>query len=224
MLHYAATEFNHPVAVSSYCTPSITNCTGLVVHVGSERLVPIAGTLAVVAVRWSDGKAATSPVTEHVALKAQDGVTYQYNTTAFATILSAAGCATLSDCFIKLTLTDGSGADVAPVTFQWLTLWKDAKLAPANLTVVDARAGLSGDSNTSVVEVTISSNMVAPNVMVHCNQLTDFGAFDNNAVMLFPDTPRTLRFTSKAFAPLGPLLPCTRAADFYAVSVNGLSG
>ena len=59
--------------------------------------------------------------------------------------------------------------------------------------------------------------------MVHCRLVNDFGSFDTNGVLLVPGTPRTLTYTPKAFAPAGAHTPCSKAADFYAVSMNGLS-
>ena len=69
----------------------------------------------------------------------------------------------------------------------------------------------------------MTSDAVAPNVMVHCREPTDFGSFDDNGLLLMPGKAATLVYTPRAFAPVGPHRPCQAAADFYAVAANGLS-
>lgn len=117
-----------------------------------------------------------------------------------------------------------------PSNYQWLTLWRDAELVPAELTITTRTATSTSDNTTTtltgVVHVTVSSDVVSPNVMVHCREPTDFGSFDTNGVLLLPGQPATLVYTPRAFSPRGGVgahTPCATSADFYAVAVNGLS-
>ena len=231
LLHYAAADFNAAVAVSSYCTPSITACTGVVVHIGSDLLKPISGAvLQVRLVRWSDG-VATPSGTEAVSVPAQHGATFTYNSTAFAKMLAHAGCASVADCFVAFDLLaptavgpeaggaaagDASGTSIAPTGSPWLTLWKDAVVPAATLTLTAAPAVGGGNA----VEVTVTSDAVAPQAMVHCGEPSDFGSFDVNGVTLLPRVPFKFVYTPRAFAPAGKHTPCTAAASFYVVGMN----
>ena len=235
LLHYAATRFNAPVTVSSYCLPSITNCTGTLFHVKSELLDRFTGTLEVSAVRWADGFHGAAATAE-VALDSQAGASFNYTGAAFLSLLTAAGCDKknpVSTCFLQARLLSAAGVVrgaasspdpelMAPVNYQWLTLWRDAALTATRFTIT-AQPERASSSATGAVAVTVSSSAVAPYVMVHCGLPTDFGAFDDNGILMLPGESRTLIYTPKAFAPAGEHVPCSQAADFYAVSMNGLS-
>ena len=74
------------------------------------------------------------------------------------------------------------------------------------------------------MRVTVTSDAVAPQVMVHCGQASDFGQFDQNGILLMPGVPATVLYTPKAQPSIvGTHTPCAQARDFYAVAVNGLS-
>lgn len=226
LLHYTAMRFNAKVAVSTFCTPSIMACAGLAVHVSSELLSSVSGTLGLTAIRWKDGKAGNATTTQ-VVLKPQSGANVTVAGADFAAILASAGCNSVAECFVEARLhspgaipadRDTRPALLAPVTHQWLALWRNVTLAPARLALT---AAPSPDGRG--VAVTVSSDAVAPMTMVHCRNPGDFGAFDANGVTLMPSEPQTLTYTPKAFAPGGPHDPCTVAEDFYAVAINGLS-
>ena len=240
LLHYAAARFNSDVTISSYCLPSITNCSGMHVHVKSELLGAVTGTLDVSAVRWADGNVGAAATTT-VALTAQSGANFTYSGSAFSALLTAANCDKrdpVGTCFIQARLqiddapgrVEGSTPPLVPVNYQWLTLWRDAKLAATKFAIhiaaepvlVTAASGASGAA-AAAVKVTVSSTEVAPYVMVHCRLPGDFGSFDNNGMLMMPGERRTLVYTPKAFAPAGKHTPCSKASDFYAVSMNGLS-
>ena len=200
--------------------PSIQNCSSVTVHVSSERLIAVTGSLSLQVVRWVDGKSGAATAFP-VSLNPQGGFSAVVDSD---TMLKAVGCAARTDCFIvaRLTKTAGGTELLAPVSYQWLTLWRDAALKPAQLTILSASP--AGDEHTAgALNVTVSSDSVAPNVMVHCSQATDFGKFDTNGLLLMPGQPVTLLYTPQAFAPAGQHTPCTTASEFYAVSVNGLS-
>lgn len=242
LLHYAAAQFYSAVAVSSFCTPSITACTGVVVHIGSEKLEPLKNAvLQVDVIRWTDGVASTV-AEQSVSLGAQGGATFAYNGTRFTSMLKTAGCASVSDCFVstKLVLRSdphGSGGNdgsataageiaIAPPSYQWLTLWKHAVLKPATFTLTTATLRANegaGDDTQSAVEVTVTSNVVAPQAMVHCGEASDFGSFDTNALLLLPNVPTKFIYTPRAFEPAGKHTPCAKGKDFYVVAVNGIT-
>ena len=218
LLHYSAMKFSSQVAVSTVCLPSIGNCAAVSVHVSSEKLAAVTGTLSIKVVRWADGKSGAASTTP-LSIKPQGGATVAADSAKFGAMLKAAGCATTADCFVSASLKSADAQ--APVSYQWLTMWKDAKLKPAKLSVVSAVAA----GSDGAMRVTVVSDAVAPQTMVHCGQATDFGQFDTNAILLMPGVPVTLLYTPKAQPSIaGTHTPCTRAADFYVVAANGLSG
>jgi hypothetical protein len=227
LLHYEAGRFNAPISVSSYCLPSITNCTGIAVHVSSEELSPLDGILSVSAVRWGDGSKGER-LTEKASLQAQGSFSTTYEGAVFAALLKDGGCTSVADCFVEvkfdihqfdLPAVPALASRPPPINYQWITLWRDALLKPAKLTLTATRNDTSG-----VVSVTVTSDAVAPTVMVHCGQTSDFGTFSmNNGMVVLPGIDHTLLYTPRAFAPAGKMTPCTTAADFYAVAINGLS-
>lgn len=220
LLHYAAMRYNAPVAVSLYCTPSIQECSSIEVHVSSELLNATRGSLDLQVVHWAgkEGPTTSTPV----AIKSQGSFSMSLNT---ANLLNASGCTAHSDCFVVARLISETGDNLlAPMAFQWLTLWRGAALLPAKLTIVSVSAALSNDgASEGALHITISSDAVAPNVMVHCGEASDFGYFDTNGLLLHPDQPVTLLYTPRAFAPAGEHTPCTKKEDFYAVAINGMS-
>ena len=210
------------------CCTSPENCSGVLIHAASEELSPITGTLSVSVVLWATGKAAPA-TTRHVALPSQSGASFTFQGSEFTGMLQASGCAAVADCYVEAQLLhaseDTAAAEapslLAPVNHQWLTLWRDAALLPTNLTIVSVHPAPAAGGGA--LEVTVSSDAVAPSVMVHCGQETDFGRFDTNGITLLPHQPVTLLYTPQGFAPVGPHTPCSKVADFYAVAVNGLS-
>jgi beta-mannosidase len=231
LLHYAAMRFNAKLTVSTYCTPSITACTAVAVHVSSELLSEASGTLSLTAIRWQDARTGI-PTTVQVALNPQSGFNFTVADDDFIAILKSAGCDVVADCFIEAKLTSSgqlAGGEndapmlLAPVTHQWLALWRNITLLPATLAVTTVPSVGAHGASTGAVAVTVTSNVITPNVMVHCGKPTDFGAFDSNGVLLMPGVPQTLVYTPKAFAAGGRHDPCTSAKDFYAVAINGIS-
>ena len=154
-----------------------------------------------------------------MSVPAQGGAAVQLNESEFAAILTAGGCSDTTECFVASRLADTLTAEaIAPDAYQWLSDWRDARLQPATLRIT-AQPGAGG-----AVDVTVSSSAVAPQVMVHCGEATDFGWFSDNGLMLLPGQNRTVTYAPR----VGPLgtgahTPCTGASSFYAVSVNGLS-
>jgi beta-mannosidase len=222
LLHYAAMRYNSRVAVSSFCTPSIENCSAITAHVSSQRLGPVTGTLQLQVVRWADGKAGTITASP-LSLKPQSGATVVVDDVRFSMMLKDAGCASRAECFVKLSFNSSNAQ--APVAYQWLTLWKDANLKAAKLSVVLAVAAAAGNEANGTLSVTVLSDAVAPQVMVHCAQASDFGSFDSNAILLMPGVRSTVMYTPKSQPSISSAhTPCTKATDFYAVAVNGLSG
>ena len=219
LLHYSAMKFNSQVAVSMVCLPSVGECSAVSVHVSSEKLVAVTGSLSIKMERWADGNSGAVAITP-LSIKPQGGATVAADSAKFGTMLKAAGCATTAECFLSASLQSADAQ--APVSYQWLTMWKDAKLKPAKLSVVSAVATGGSDG---AMRVTVVSDAVAPQVMVHCGQASDFGQFDTNAMLLMPGVKMTLLYTPKAQPSIaGKHTPCTKAADFYVVAANGLSG
>jgi beta-mannosidase len=231
LLHYEAKRFYAPVAVSSFCSPSIGSCSSVSVVVASDRLSAVTGWLCVSVVRWKDGvETHTAAARKLLTVAGQGAATLSLNSSEFAALLTAGGCTNSTGqphnaaCFITSRFTaQTTGELVAPVTHQWLSYWRDAELQPAKLTLTTTNAGAAGDGR---VAVTVSTDAVAPNVMVHCGQASDFGWFDDNAFMLMPGANKTVTYTPRA-GPIGTdahHTPCTASGgSFYVVSVNGLS-
>ena len=236
LLYYEATRFYSTIAMSSYCLPSIENCTAVDIHITSDLIGrgDLAATLQVNLTRWRDGASTTVMLTS-LSIPSQNGTTVQLNASRFTAAFRVAGCANTSECFLTSRLLgsgSSSGSTVAPDNHQWLTLWRDARLSTASLQI-QARA--AGGKSDGTVEVTVSSNQVAPSVMVHCGKDTDFGWFNDNGLLVRPDAPVTITYTPRpGQATRGPAsrphTPCTApvtglegTSGFYAVSVNGIS-
>eukprot|EP01043_Picozoa_sp_COSAG02_P015707 COSAG02_NODE_676_length_18610_cov_44.695532_11_plen_299_part_00 len=170
LLHYEARRFYADVAMSSYCLPSIENCTAVNIHVTSDltERTDLRATLQVNLTRWSDGKSSTV-MSVPLSIPMQNGTTIEVNASSLADAFLAAGCASASECFLTSRLQDSNIVSrsklLAPDNYQWLTLWKHAKLSVASLRI--QTQAVRGSSEGSV-EVTVSSDYVAPNVMVHC--------------------------------------------------------
>ena len=207
MLHYEATRFNSAVTMSSFCTPSIQQCTGFEVHVSSDLLTPFEAKLTFAVGRWADGRETTVPGTHVLPVAKQGGALVKIGGPVFARMLKDAGCtAGGSECYIAQRMAPidtGALRNAAPhatVTvppnYQWLTLWRDANLPAATFSITAVPAGRpdgadragGGAGNTRGVggsmRVTVISDATAPYVMVHCGEPTDFGWFDDNALML----------------------------------------
>jgi beta-galactosidase/beta-glucuronidase len=170
LLHYEAARFYSTVAISSYCLPSIENCSVVDIHITSDLTErnDLMATLQVNLTRWRDGKSITV-MSIPVMIPVQNGTTVQFNATSLSIALQTAGCASTSECFLtSRLLATGRGFNttlLAPDKHQWLTLWKDAKLLNASFQIHTKVAKGSLDGS---VEVTVSSDTVAPAVMVHC--------------------------------------------------------
>lgn len=225
LLHYVAMQYNHKVVISSFCTPSIRACTGISVHVSSEQLSAVVGTLSLTAIRWNDARVGLAS-TRKVALRPQAGVNFTFAGNEFTAMLQSAGCTAAAACFVEAKLmssTTGASTMIAPVSQQPLALWRNITLAPAEFNVSTTP---SPDHGAGAVAVTVESDVVSPNVMLHCRKVGDFGAFDRNGVLLMPSEPQTLIYIPKATSKLaaaGTHDPCTSTKDFYAVAINGLS-
>ena len=178
-----------PVAISSYCSPSITQCTNVVVHVGSERMAAATLRINIWAVPYANGDLHNVD-TRTVTLDAMGSVQYTINNTQQF-------CA-WSDCLFHMEVHDAQ--ELLSMHDQYLSLFRDAQLKPATLSV---QPGPNFES------VTVSSNAVAPSVMVYAN--VPGGHFSDNALLLLPNSPVTLTWS-------GP-----PATAFYAVAINGFA-
>merc|ERR1711964_772917 len=120
--------------------------------------------------RWADG--ATLPIlSKPIKIGSSSGITVTLDSSAFFAGLHATKCASIADCFLTTRLVNGvGGQSLAPDNQQWLTPWRSAKLQKAVLKIEAEAAGSSGE-----VALTIASDKVAPVVMVHCAEPTDFG-------------------------------------------------
>jgi len=94
-----------------------------------------------------------------------------------------------------------TGAALRPPAIRSLTLWADAQLPPAVVTVTPLGGGL----------FSVASNAVAPHTMVHA---AEAGHFSDNNLLLLPGVAVT---TAWVPAPGSPAIP----TGVYAVSVNG---
>jgi len=199
MLHHAARNFYNPIAVDASCTPSITNCSGLVVHVGSERLAPLAAVVSLEAVRFSDGsggRVASWPA----SLSPGQGAFFDVSNTAAA--VAAAGCNVFADCLLLVHVADAAtGADVRPPAVRSLTLWANASLPP----VVVSLTALGG----GVYSVTASAT--APHTMVHAAEV---GHFLPNDLLLLPGVAVQTTWVPATGGPAEP-------TGVYAVTING---
>lgn len=179
LLHYEAMRFYSPIAMSSYCLPSIENCTAVDVHVTCDQIEcdSLNATLQLNLTRWRDG-ASSFVMSTPVSVSSQQGTTVQFNANSLVVGLRMAGCESLSECFLTTQLLNcvaGSGAlcrstesiRLAPDNYQWLTLWRDAQLSTASLQI-QTQPAKGSQAKDGAVEVTVSSDSVAPSVMVHC--------------------------------------------------------
>ena len=110
---------------------------------------------------------------------------------------------------------------IAPVNHQWLTLWRDANLPLANLTLQ-----ITTVDTTGAVIITVTSDAVAPMVMIHCADVNDFGWFSDNGVTLFPGVGVNVTYTPRPHGGEGGDTSEAHVwseSSFYAVSVNGVS-
>jgi hypothetical protein len=169
------------------------------------------------AARTAGGAAAVPRFVPFVTLHvpAQGGASAALNASQLAAMLAAAGCgaaaAAAAECFVSAQLTAaeavGSSSSssaaaaalsssaaaappqlLAPEIHQWLGLWRDLQLAPARL-FVEATAATT---TVTTVTVTVWADAVAPAVMVHCRQPSDFGVFSDNGLLLLPGQNVTL--------------------------------
>ena len=201
MLHYAARDFYHPLALDAFCAPSITNCSALVVHIGSELLAPINATLRLEAVRFSDGGGGS--VAEWSAPLAGPGSGLFFDVPSTAQLVALAGCASLADCLVLVRAIDAtSGAELRPPALRSLTLWANAALPPVSVSVTSL-----GGGNFSIA----AEGGVAPHTMLHAETL---GHFLPNNLLLKPGQPVA---TSWVPGPGGAAEP----EGVYAVSING---
>ena len=201
LLHYAARDFYHPMALDAFCTPSITQCTGLTVHVGSEALRSVAVNVSLQVLRFSDGALARGVEAWSVpSVTPGRGAFFTLDSTAG--VLARGGCSALSACLVLVAASDpATGAALRPPAIRSLTLWADAQLPPAVVTVTPLGGGL----------FSVASNAVAPHTMVHA---AEAGHFSDNNLLLLPGVAVT---TAWVPAPGSPAIP----TGVYAVSVNG---
>ena len=180
---------------------SITNCSALVVHVGSELLAPVNATLRLEAVRFSDGGGGS--VAEWPAPLAGPGSGLFFDVPSTAQLVALAGCASLADCLVLVRAIDAtSGAELRPPALRSLTLWADAALPAVSVSITSL-----GGGNFSIA----AEGGVAPHTMLHAETL---GHFLPNNLLLKPGQPVA---TSWVPGPGGAAEP----HGVYAVSING---
>jgi hypothetical protein len=158
LLHYAAQDFYHPIALDAFCAPSITECTGLQVHVGSELIAdqPLQLNVSLDAVRFSDGLVTRGVASWSASVSPGKGAFFALASTAEA--LVRGGCATPADCLLLVAAAaPATGAPLRPPAVRSLTLWAAARLPPAAVTIAPLGGGL----------FTVTSNATAPNTMLH---------------------------------------------------------
>ena len=237
LLHYEAGRFYSPVAISSYCLPSIEKCTSVAIHIASDLTTPLpkGAVLRVNMTKWADG--ASKVVASYpVEVGAQSGVSVTLDAAQFASGLAAAGCANVSDCFVTTRLVAPHGSQerepesevtLAPDNYQWLTLWRDAHLPRASLSIQTTSTGTESNGD---IEVTITSDHVAPSVMVHYADPDDFGWFSDNGLLVLPGASVKITFTPRPrMSDGGNHVDANAGArqisdkSFYAVSINGAS-
>merc|ERR1712216_180442 len=142
--------------------------------------------------RWADGNSVV--ISSHKIELEPRSAPWLLLTMQRSTGLHSAGCSSVADCFLTTSLTSGTNGDpLAPDNQQWLTLWRNAKLQKAVLKI-DAKAS----GSTGEVAITVISNNVAPAVMVHCAEPTDFGWFSDNAMLVMPGQPINLKYTPRS--------------------------
>lgn len=203
MLHYAAHDFYHPLALDAFCSPSITNCTSITAHIGNEHRFAISANVTVEVVRFSDG-VVTTAASWPVQLAGGEGAGAFFADKSTSALMAVGGCNAFEECLFRLRAIDAvAGLDLRPPVLRSLTLWADARLSPATLTILPLGAG----------NFTISSNVVAPHTMLHAVELGHF--FPNN-LLLFPNQPL---LTTWVPGPGAPAVP----TGVYALTINGAS-
>ena len=203
MLHYAARDFYNAIALDAFCSPSITNCSSLVVHVGSELLAPVNATVRLEIVRFADGGGGGVAVAEWPAPLAGPGAGLFFDVPSTVQLVTQAGCMRLNDCIVLVHAVDAaSGEQLRPPALRSLTLWANATLPAVTISVTSL-----GGGNFSVA----AAGGVAPHTMVHAETL---GHFLPNNLLLMPGQPLV---TSWVPGPGGAAEP----EGVYAVSING---
>lgn len=202
LLHYSAREFYNPIALDAFCTPSITQCTGLQVHVGSELLGgPLPVNVSLDVVRFSDGAVTRGVASWGASISPGKGAFFTMASIA-EEVLTAGGCASPSDCLVLVAVAGAATpSPLRPPAIRSLTLWADAHLPPASITVTPLGGG----------SFTVTSNATAPHTMIHGAEL---GHFDNNNLLLLPGVPQTTTWVPGPGSPPEP-------TGVYAVSING---
>jgi hypothetical protein len=202
LLHYAARDFYNPVALDAHCVPSITQCSALGVHVGSERLLPLAVNVSLDVVRFADGAVTRGAAGWAASVSPGRGAFFGADENATAQVLERGGCASPTDCLLLVSALDpATGAPLRPAAVRSLTLWARARLPPAVVTVTPLGGGA----------FSVVADAVAPHTMLHA---AEAGHFTENNLLLLPGAPQT---TAWVPAPGGGAVP----SGVYAVSVNG---
>ena len=202
LLHYAAIDFYHPIALDAFCAPSITACTGLQVHVGSELIAaqPLQLNVSLDAVRFSDGLVTRGVASWSASVSPGKGAFFSLASTAEA--LARGGCAGPADCLLLVAAAaPATGAPLRPPAIRSLSLWAAARLPPAAVTIAPLGGGL----------FRVSSNATAPHTMLHA---AEAGHFSSNNLLLLPGVPQTTEWVPGPGSPAEP-------SGVYAVTING---
>lgn len=121
---------------------------------------------------------------------------------ATAQVLLRGGCASPADCLLLVSARDpATGAPLRPAAVRSLTLWAQARLPPAVVTVTPLGGGA----------FSVAADSVAPHTMLHA---AEAGHFSENNLLLLPGVPQTTVWVP---APGGSAVP----SGVYAVTING---
>lgn len=198
-LHYAARDFYDPIALDAYCDPGILDCSSLVVHVGSERMQPVSLNVTLDVVRFADG-GVTTVASWPAALAPGSGAFFQVPSTTAAA--ARGGCGALTDCLMLVRALDSAtGAPLRAPAIRSLTLWANASLPAATVTLTQLPGGA----------VSVATDAVAPHTMLHAAEL---GRFSNNNLLLLPGQPQSTQWLPTGGGAQQP-------TGVYAVAING---
>jgi beta-mannosidase len=203
MLHYSAREFYHPIALDAFCSPSITNCSAVTIHIGNEQMVAINANVSLEVLRYRDGGGG-AVASWPASLPGGSGAGAFFSVPSTLALLASAGCSALSDCLLRVHARDlSTGLDLRAPALRSLTIWADANLEQASISITALGGG----------KFSVSSDVVAPHTMLHA---AEAGHFDPNNLLLLPGQAVT---TTWIPGPAGPSTP----TGVYALTINGAS-
>ena len=73
------------------------------------------------------------------------------------------------------------------------------------------------------IDETVTSDVVAPFVMVHCKEPTDFGLFSDNGMLVLPGIPVNMTYTPRPGPSRVPLRPRGSEGDSKCIFSNVLA-